>query len=61
MSTPLMGGDLAILQAVCLSIPLAGSTLVLRRTLCPSSPVRYRGSSAGYQYYVHYGHYGAGR
>jgi hypothetical protein len=40
MSTPLTGGDQAILQAACLSIPLADSTPVLRHTLCPSSLVR---------------------
>jgi hypothetical protein len=45
-------------QAACLSIPLAGGTPVLRRTLCSSSLARYRGSSATYQYYIHYGHYG---
>jgi hypothetical protein len=61
LSTPLAGGDQAILQAACLSISLAGSTPVLRRTLCSSSLARYRGSSATYQYYMHYGHYGAQR
>jgi hypothetical protein len=40
-----MGGDQAIPQALCLSIPLAGSMPVLRRTLCSSSPACYRGSS----------------
>jgi hypothetical protein len=45
MSTPLTGGDQAIPQAACLSIPLAGSTPVLRCTLCSSSLARYRGSS----------------
>jgi hypothetical protein len=45
MSTPLLGGDQAIPQAACLSIPLAGNTPVLRRTLCSSSLARYRGGS----------------
>ena len=45
MSTPLTGGDQAIPQAACLSIPLAGSTPMLRRTLCSSSLARYRGGS----------------
>jgi hypothetical protein len=45
MSTPLTGGDQTILQAACLSIPLAGSTPVLRHTLCSSWLARYRGSS----------------
>jgi hypothetical protein len=45
MSTPLMDGDQTILQAVCMSIPLAGSTPVLRHTLCSSWLARYRGSS----------------
>jgi hypothetical protein len=48
-------------QAAFLSIPLAGSMPVLRHTLYSSSLTRYRGSSAGYQYYMHYGHYGARR
>jgi hypothetical protein len=51
----------AILQAACLSIPLAGSMPVLRHTLCSSSLACHQGSSAGYQYYVLYGHYGARR
>jgi hypothetical protein len=58
MSIRLADSDQAIPQAACLSIPLAGSTPVLRRTLCSSSHARYQGSSAGYQYYMHYGHYG---
>jgi hypothetical protein len=33
MSTPLTGGDQAILQAACLSIPLAGSTPMLPHAL----------------------------
>jgi hypothetical protein len=45
MFTPLTGGDQAIPQAVCLSIPLAGSTPVLQRTLRSSSLACYRGSS----------------
>jgi hypothetical protein len=45
MSTPLTDGEKAILQAACLSIPLAGSTPVLRCTICSSSLARYRGSS----------------
>jgi hypothetical protein len=61
MSTLLTDGDQAILQATCLSIPVAGSTPVLRYTLCSSSLARYRGSSAGYQYNMHYRHYGARR
>jgi hypothetical protein len=48
-------------QAACLSIPLAGNMPVLRCTLCSSSLVRYRGSSATYQYYMHYEHYGTRR
>jgi hypothetical protein len=44
LSTPLAGGDQAILQAACLSILLAGSTPVLRHTLCSSSLVRCQGS-----------------
>jgi hypothetical protein len=45
LSTPLTGGDQTILQAACLSIPLAGSTPVLRHTLCSSWLAGYRGSS----------------
>jgi hypothetical protein len=44
MSTPLTGSDQAILQAACLSIPVAGSTTVLRHTLCSSSLVHCQGS-----------------
>jgi hypothetical protein len=51
----------AILQAACLSIPLAGSTPMLWHTLCSSSLARYQGSSVGYQYYMCYRHYGAWR
>jgi hypothetical protein len=40
-----MGGDQAILQAACPSIPLAGSTPVLRYTLCSSWLAHNRGSS----------------
>jgi hypothetical protein len=36
MSALLTGGDQAILQAACLSTPVAGSTPVLRHTLCSS-------------------------
>jgi hypothetical protein len=62
LSTLLTGGDQAILQAACLSIPMAGSTSVLQHMLCSSSSLaRYRGSSAWYQYNMHYGHYGARR
>ena len=45
MSTPLADDDQTILQATCLSIPLAGSTPVLRHTLCSSWLARYQGSS----------------
>jgi hypothetical protein len=45
LSIPLTGGDQTILQAACLSIPLAGSTPVLRHTLCSSWLARYRGNS----------------
>jgi hypothetical protein len=44
LSTPLMGSDQAILQAACMSIPVAGSTTVLRHTLCSSSLVRCQGN-----------------
>jgi hypothetical protein len=44
MSTLLMGGDQAILQAACPSTPVAGSTPMLRHTLCSSSLVRCQGS-----------------
>jgi hypothetical protein len=47
MSTLLTGGDQAILQEACLSIPVAGSTPVLRHTLCSSSLVRRQGSFRG--------------
>jgi hypothetical protein len=43
MSTPLAGGDQAVPQAACLSIPLAGNTPVLRTALCSSSFVRCQG------------------
>jgi hypothetical protein len=45
MSTTLTGDDQTILQAACLSIPLAGGTPMLRHTLCSSWLARYRGSS----------------
>jgi hypothetical protein len=45
LSTPLMGSDQTILQAACLSLPLAGSMPVLRHTLCSSWLTRYRGSN----------------
>jgi hypothetical protein len=45
LSTLLTGGDQTILQAACLSIPLAGSTPMLRYTLCLSWLARYQGSS----------------
>jgi hypothetical protein len=44
LSTPLTGSDQAILQATCLSIPVAGSTTVLQHTLCSSSLVRCQGN-----------------
>jgi hypothetical protein len=47
LSTLLTGGDQAILQEACLSIPVAGSTPVLRHTLCSSSLVRRQGSFCG--------------
>jgi hypothetical protein len=53
MSTPLTGGDQAILQAACLSIPLAGSMPVLRHTLCSSWLAPYQGSS--YEILILYG------
>jgi hypothetical protein len=43
LSTLLTGGVQAILQAVCLSIPVTGSTTVSRHTLCSSSLVRNQG------------------
>jgi hypothetical protein len=42
MSTTLTGDDQTILQAACLSIPLAGGTPMLRHTLCSSWLARYR-------------------
>jgi hypothetical protein len=44
LSTLLAGGDQAVSQATCLSIPLAGSTPVLRGALCSSSLVRCQGN-----------------
>jgi hypothetical protein len=44
LSTLLMGGVQAILQASCPSTPVADSTPVLRHTLCSSSLVRNQGS-----------------
>jgi hypothetical protein len=44
LSTPLAGGDQAVPQAACLSIPLAGSTPVLRGALCSSSLVHCQGN-----------------
>ena len=43
MSTLLTGGDPAILQAACLSAPVACSTTVPRHTLCSSSFIRDQG------------------
>jgi hypothetical protein len=40
----LTGGDQAILQAACLSIPVVSSTPMLRHTMCSSSLVRCQGS-----------------
>jgi hypothetical protein len=47
MSTPWTRGDQTILQAACLSFPMAGSTPVLWHTLCSSWLAHYRGSSRG--------------
>jgi hypothetical protein len=44
MCTPLVGGDQAVPQAACLSIPLAARTLVLRSALCSPSPIHCQGN-----------------
>jgi hypothetical protein len=48
--TPLPGGGLSVLQAACLSIPLASNTLILLRALRPSLLVCTKEATAAYQH-----------